>query len=126
MGTNYYLVRKVKSHFGACEHCSETEEERVHLGKSSIGWRFGFKADPAWSRSNVLNLWLDLSSSGRIEDEYGEVVPRDALLALIMGKQDLRSHQVDHGPDITGPHFAMFKDRNFDCNGFDFTDSDFS
>ena len=127
MGTNYYVYKETSTCGDACEHCTEIAIERVHLGKSSMGWKFGFYAPPHWPREKALDYWLDQTIDGeRIEDEYGHEVSRDQLLALIMRKQDKMSHLVDHGPTITGPHFKMFADRHWDCKGFDFSDSEFS
>lgn len=123
MGTNYYLNR-VK-HEGACAHCAE-ETDRVHLGKSSIGWKFCFAADPEWKREDALTLWLRQLDDGFLEDEYGDPIEQAELFTLIMHKQGGRSHTVDHGVDITGPHFDMFSSHQFDCKGFDFTDTVFS
>jgi hypothetical protein len=121
MGTNFYVE---KTSEGCCEHC--TTKERIHLGKSSIGWKFSFYADPSWPREDALKKWMQLSASGPLVDEYGETVNREDLLSKIIYKQGGLSHCVDNGPDITGPYFSMFKDNHFYCNGFDFTDREFS
>ena len=39
MGTNYYIKPD------ECEHCGRSDEP-IHIGKSSIGWQFLFKAYP--------------------------------------------------------------------------------
>lgn len=42
MGTNYYLVTPDKQ----CEHCGSVNVagDRIHIGKSSVGWHFSFQA----------------------------------------------------------------------------------
>lgn len=67
MGTNYYVQTPPCP--SACAHCSD--QEQLHLGKSSGGWRFLFRADPDWPRQQAFARWLARAAAGRIEDEYG-------------------------------------------------------
>lgn len=76
MGTNYY-VHIPPSCGGKCEtHCRGGE---IHLGKSSAGWAFAFRAypDPAaapelvtWPVTDFAS-WRKLLGLGKIVDEYG-------------------------------------------------------
>lgn len=87
MSTNYYL-RPV----GACEtKCSNW----VHLGKSSGGWGFSFRAYPdadsapgavTWPVTDFAS-WLKLLKLGEIYDEYGQPVTDQELLSLIVSKR---------------------------------------
>jgi hypothetical protein len=110
MSTNYYL----RPH-GACPaQCSNW----IHLGSSSLGWAFTFRAYPkraAWDddpASPILVVtdyasWLAQLKLGEIYDEYGKPVTADDLVALIVhkrgGRKDLsRSDYLDDG----GNHFV--------------------
>lgn len=125
MGTNYYVHTPTCAN--ACEHCSASEE--LHLGKSSIGWRFGFQAEPDWPREQAYTLWLERAKSGEIRDEYGRTVTLDELLALIENKQDGRSHTA-YDPEMARIHgralYASLHSAYFECDGYDFCDRGFS
>jgi hypothetical protein len=81
--TNFYLRPT-----GACEsQCSNW----VHLGKSSIGWTFTFRAYPdpdtappavTWPVTDFAS-WRQLLDLGGVFDEYGRHVVLADLLALI-------------------------------------------
>jgi hypothetical protein len=125
MGTNYYVHTPACAN--ACEHCSASE--RLHLGKSSIGWRFGFQAEEDWTREQAYGLWLERAKSGEIRDEYGETITLDDLLALIERKQEGRSHTADD-PEMRRIHGATLYDSlhasHFECGGYDFCGRYFS
>src|SRR5579872_2142966 len=92
MGTNYYVRPE-----GACEkQCSGW----VHLGLSSIGWAFTFRAypEPEWDGPGAVTWpvtdfasWLKLLDLGGIYDEYGQMVRREDLLELIRSKRSGRN-----------------------------------
>lgn len=84
MGTNYYVVTDVC--VNACEHCSASE--RLHLGKTSAGWRFLFRADPAWPRDEAFSHWVRRALSGTIIDESGRACTLADLLNMAVGRQD--------------------------------------
>lgn len=84
MGTNYYVNTPACPN--ACEHCSETE--RVHLGKSSAGWRFLLYAEPEWPRDEAFACWVRRALSGPITDEYGRPCTLAELLDLAASKAD--------------------------------------
>lgn len=92
MGTNYYV--DASSCANACEHCTATE--RLHLGKSSIGWRFLFRADPGWPHDEAFANWVSRAASGRIRDESGDEYPLVDLLRLIERNRDSGSHLELH------------------------------
>lgn len=116
MGTNYYVHTSTCK--DACEHCSAAEQ--LHLGKSSIGWRFSFQAEPEWPREQAYSLWLERAKSGEIRDEYGEAITLDELLALIESKQDGQNHVT-----YVSPTWGR-SNADFDCDGYDFCDREFS
>ncbi len=77
MSTNYYWLEDGKSHCSTCG-CYE----RVHIGKSSIGWKFLlhlYSDRPIES----LNEWKRCWEIGRIEDEYGRPVSKKEMLEVI-------------------------------------------
>ena len=92
MGTNYY-VRTEPSCGGKCEqHCRGGE---IHLGKSSMGWAFTFRAYPepepappavTWPVNDYAS-WTRLLSLGAVFDEYGRPVAAGDLLEKIEGKR---------------------------------------
>ena len=108
MGTNYYV--NTPSCPNACEHCSETE--RVHLGKSSAGWRFLFRAAPEWPRDEAFAHWVRRALSGSITDEYGRECDLTELLDLVYGKADGKAES----PSVNA----------FTSSGHDFLDREFS
>lgn len=82
MGTNYYL--KVKDPCPTCNR--EFDDGKLHIGKSSAGWRFlffeGFAKTPAAAFLRIRE------SDGKIINEYGENVSADDLIKLIESKKD--------------------------------------
>ncbi|WP_407563309.1 hypothetical protein [Streptomyces sp. 184] len=118
MGTNYYVQTPACEN--ACEHCGQTE--RIHLGKSSIGWRFHFQAYPDWPRGDAFNRWLQLAISGPISDEYGKTVVLPDLLSLIYNKSEHRSHS-----DLDDPGQRQWRaEDRFISSGHDFAIYEFS
>lgn len=110
MGTNYYLVENRPSF-----------RKPLHIGKSSIGWRFLFNKLLLWDskiRLDTYEAWKDYlkeqteNGSHVIMNEYGEVVKYEWLMRLI------ESNQKENSPD-------MFKYCE-NVNGYRFTDREFS
>lgn len=108
MGTNYYV--NTPSCPNACEHCSESE--RIHLGKSSVGWQFLFRADSDWPRDEAFAYWVRRALSGPIVDEYGRACSLAELLDLAHGKTDGKAETPSA--------------RTFTSCGHDFNDREFS
>lgn len=77
MGTNYYLVPPIEL---------RPFVDRLHLGKSSVGWCFSLRVYPRRG-INDLSDWRSAMSLGSIVDEYGEARSRDAMLAIIHREQ---------------------------------------
>lgn len=125
MGTNYYMRK-------------HPERADRHLGKSSVGWKFGFYAPPEWGREQAYKVWravlfVDLDQGARIEDEYGRVVTERELLDLIEAKQGGRSHltpRPDERELWRGRNMEQLYDSlqasHFDSHGYDFSDREFS
>lgn len=120
MGTNYY-VHVPPACGGTCGiHC---KDEKIHLGKSSAGWAFAFRAypdpDPAYGPEAVTwpvkdyASWLKLLDLGSICDEYRQPVARDDLLALIENKRGgLNDHAAVFG-EYLDPSGNRFIPREF-------------
>ena len=125
MGTNYYI--------------RTSEEELIHLGKSSMGWKFsplqgsGRLVQGEGIHTLVCADRRSPSERGQIEDEYGVSITKDELMEFIASKQGLRSHLAPR-PDeraawekrgIVELYDRMLKS-DFDCDGYDFCDAEFS
>lgn len=90
MGTNYYLLKNV------CPTCGRPEE-RLHIGKSSVGWAFGLHVIPE-EGIKTLDDWLPLMDAGVIEDEYGTRIDKAAMLSYITNRshpRGLSRHEID-------------------------------
>lgn len=126
MGTNYYLTSK------SCECCGR-RGDRIHIGKSSIGWCFGLHVyrDGVMFNGKELTIadlkdWIPLmnAESAQIEDEYGDVIPVVDMLSRIRERsrgndeqltdEFLRRNQAIRGPngllraDMDHPYAAGF------------------
>lgn len=110
MGTNYYLVKNKPS-----------TDSGLHIGKSSLGWRFLFHKPPIWETDKPLNTfeqWRDYlketTESGNyvILNEYDEVVNLDDFLKMVANKQN------ENKPDM----FEYCEN----VNGYRFSSSEFS
>ena len=94
MSTNYY-VHTQPSCGGKCSrHC---HGEEIHLGKSSAGWAFAFRAYPepspvsgpeavTWPVKDFAS-WTRLLDLGEIRAEHGLPATREEMLALVESKR---------------------------------------
>lgn len=112
MGTNYYAVRN-----------KVTLEEPIHIGKSSLGWKFNFQShndtwrEPPviWNTYNQVMDWLQKytvdSDEYVILDEYDKRVPLEDLKALIANKQNIKNpDDFTYSRNVDGYRFS---DREF-------------
>jgi hypothetical protein len=110
MSTNYYLRPK--------DACPTQCSNWIHLGSSSHGWVFTFRAypkrpdwddDPASPAPVVTDFtsWLAQLKLGEIYDEYGTPITADDLVKLIVhkrgGRNDLSRNDYH---DADGNHFV--------------------
>ena len=114
MGTNYYAVET-----------KPTIRTPIHIGKSSIGWRFLFYRLKDYENHitnkplNTFPQWKEFletqTKAGTIVimNEYNEIVELERLLNLINEKQ-------------TENHEDNFKYGIDDIDGYRFSDDDFS
>ena len=93
MGTNYYLYERPR-----CETCGGASKP-LHIGKSSYGWVFSLRIDPADGIKTLDDWRLAWSQPGAyIEDEYGDKVSIDKLESIITDRThpvSLRRHTID-------------------------------
>lgn len=110
MGTNYYLVKNRPSVEGG-----------LHIGKSSMGWRFLFYKPPFYEHDRCLNTfeqWRDylkeVTEEGThiIMSEYDEIFTFDEFMYLVESKQREQSEDM----------FAYCEN----VNGYRFSDWEFS
>lgn len=82
MGTNYFLQKPIANY---CEHCGRSNPpERLHIGKSSMGWCFGLHVYPDQGINNYEQDWLRiLWGEGTIVDEYGDTLKSNEMCAII-------------------------------------------
>lgn len=82
MGTNYYAVSE------PCRCCGRSDG-RVHIGKSSYGWKFLFAPFERANGESIASFqgWRTYLADKRIVDEYGQTVTLDALVELVESKQ---------------------------------------
>ena len=104
MGTNYYAVKKkpriVKIY------------DEIHLGKSSIGWKFVFQEQEQYHNFEEFKDFILNNNEWIIKDEYGKEISPNDLLELIETKQK------ENNPD----DFTWAKN----VGGYRFSDKDFS
>lgn len=79
MGTNYYL------HFNHCNYCNRSE--KLHIGKSSIGWVFHFQSYDDRKLKTVAD-WKEFLKLNRIFDEYGSELFFDDFWGLVKSKNN--------------------------------------
>jgi len=105
MGTNFY-TKIIK-----CKYCKNSE--RVHLGKSSIGWKFTLQANGYrfYKNWDEMKEWL----RGRpIKDEYGKRISRADFIKWVESKQGTIDPECDYGSQMAV------------INGYKFYDCEFS
>ena len=105
MGTNYYLVKNKPS-----------TDSGLHIGKSSLGWRFLFHKPPIWETDKPLNTfeqWRDYlketTESGNyvILNEYDEVVSLDNFLKMVANKQnENKPDMFEYCENVNGYRFS--------------------
>ena len=107
MGTNYYARCNI------CERCKRYDE--LHIGKSSMGWTFGFHATEKIRSWQSWREFLD-SKSIKIVDEYGREVSFLDFEDIIISK---RKEKHNHAREYSEGSFL-------DEEGHSFTEGEFS
>jgi hypothetical protein len=80
MGTNYYVEPPP-----CCPTCGH-RADIVHIGKSSMGWRFTFRGYPEQGLTSA-KAWFAYLEGKRINDEYDRPVTLDEFKALVERKK---------------------------------------
>ena len=130
MGTNFYATEHC---LNPCAHC---QRPRLHIGKRSGGWTFGFEAHPHWVDADDDDLVLETRAQWReylrrpgviIDDEYGREFTPDEFDALVDRTRE------PWGPNRIQPRtrnpldWGIRDNRHFrDPEGWDFWRGDFS
>lgn len=123
MGTNYYFERIT------CDKC--LSKERLHIGKSSMGWMFALREQPEY-QIHTLQDWVRFIAKAMHEagpandvpmivDEYGRDKSLPHLLCTIMN----RSCRNEHLPK-RDPHRVKAKDGSELSPDYDVLDRDFN
>jgi len=96
MGTNYYWIKD------QCPTCGH--RERLHIGKSSCGWKFAFHGTP---ETRMYQDWVEkLNSGGTIKNEYGKKVSVGDFLEMVELKQrEPNSNNID----LDGYDFSFYE-----------------
>jgi len=91
MGTNYH------AYINICPTCGHPGQI-VHIGKSSMGWQFGFHAhEPSpWEPEDLVSVlsskkdWKEFTAKDNVKiyDEYGEEVDEDNFWNMVESDQD--------------------------------------
>jgi hypothetical protein len=112
MGTNYYSLVNV------CEHCGR-EAEKIHLGKSSVGWAFSFRGYNGGEASVVIqniDQWLEVvRKHDYIVDEYGDKHDTEWFIDVALGKGGRHHAEVC---ERTDPHSRMVGKHSFTFTEF--------
>lgn len=108
MGTNYYMINKNIKETIDKEYPLDTtkdlheimlDKNKIHLGKSSGGWRVLLRSNPFIA--DCFKAWKYILNSGKYEiyDEYDNLIDIEEFIELVEQKQCLRTH-VGIGMDI--------------------------
>lgn len=115
MSTNFY------HRYNRCEHCERYDER--HIGKSSGGWQFSFRAYYDDDDGNVIigsyNDWKEVLKSGDIFDEYGTWYRYDQFFECVDSSKGKQNH-YDYIKNA--PLEGNYKDND----GWDFSKGAFS
>ena len=117
MGTNYYW----KPNTQPCPTCGHNDDNSIHIGKSSGGWKFHFHG------TEELRSWADwqakISSGGFIEDEYGGVISLDDLRRVVTVRGNSPLDQITYYKE----HYPTYEPSIWrDDDGHVFSEGEFS
>ena len=105
MGTNYYLEKN------KCGHCDRSE--KIHIGKSSVGWCFSLHVIPENQITN-LDDWIALFDKHPIADEYKSQISKDEMLEIIKRRETLDRWDF---PPPYGGSWKSYHKTNHSCHG---------
>jgi hypothetical protein len=96
VGTNYYWTGHTSP---PCP---------IHIGKSSIGWVFGFHAIPDRGLVSWAAWRAALEGGGVIRDEYGEVIPLERFVQIVTAKAGLARRSLSRSREGYDMHEGTF------------------
>ena len=106
MGTNYYIRTVITK---SCETCGKGQEyEEMHIGKSSMGWKFKFNANSTSCHSIRDMVELIEENEGFIFDEYGNEVSCNHIFSTILRSQGGKSEESHDTRFVGGFVFNYF------------------
>jgi hypothetical protein len=122
MSTNFY------HRYNRCEHCDRYEER--HIGKSSGGWQFSFRA--YYDDGNVIigsyNDWKEVLKLGDIFDEYGTWYSYDQFIKRVESSKGKQNHYdyIKNAPQYQEYGMKHLEGNYKDDDGWDFSKGEFS
>jgi len=93
MGTDYYHITSAP-----CPHCGHTDErEVVRIGKSSVGWTFGFHGtDKIRSYADWLTI---IDAGGKVMDDCGNYYSPTEFRRIVESKRYADHDRAKEHPD---------------------------
>lgn len=118
MSTNFY------HRYNRCEHCERYEER--HIGKSSMGWQFSFRAyydDDGNVIVGSYNDWKEVLKSGDIFDEYGTWYRYDQFFERVDSSKGKQNHYdyIKNAPQYQEYGMKHLEGNYKDDEGWDFS-----
>ena len=108
MGTNYY------ARFNICECCGRLDE--LHLGKSSAGWAFSFRAHekPKLHSYKDILQWLQ-NKKAVIVNEYGKEITLPEFRDVVENRSYKALNFIEENPSygFLDPEGHPFTEREF-------------
>lgn len=96
-----------------------TENNSIHIGKSSMGWLFNFQYQPQWKTYDEVKAFIldkEKMKDKVLVDEYGEEITPEELIEKIDFKQNDERN-------LNNPDNFTYSDN---VNGYRFSKGDFS
>ena len=123
MSTNYY------HRYNICDLCERYDER--HIGKSSGGWQFSFRAYQNENLNLVIISWNDWKSvlvKGKIFDEYGTEISYDDFIAKVESSKGKQNHYdyVKDSPNYREYGMKPLEGCFKDSDNWDFSYEEFS
>lgn len=126
MGTNYYWYGIESSKCRCCGHTPDREVD--HIGKSSVGWKFGFNAVEDHNGEVYIqtgNQWFEALRAGdafgkTIENEYGDTITVDEFIVMVKDKQK----RVDGSPAYTMALYELEHPSHYHIDNGEFIDAE--
>jgi len=101
MGINYYLAKNY------CNKCNRYES--IHIGKSSYGWTFSFRA---YKNIRSFDDWKKEFIGNRIFDEYGKEITINDFVKMVESKKIFNGKEADNHAKLYPQDSFLDKDNN--------------